>query len=62
MSNPKLNKMTEIIIDLKIYKIGDIVKYNNQEFRIHRIFKSGKMDCRRVSDSVCVFLLPEHIK
>ena len=58
--NPE--EITEIIIDLKVYKIGDIVNYNNQQFKIHRIFKSGKMDCRRVSDSACVFLLPKHIK
>lgn len=44
-----------------MYKIGDIVKYNNQEFRIHRIFSSGKMDIRRLSDDICLFIMPEHL-
>ena len=44
-----------------MYNVGNIVKYNGQKFIIHRIFNSGKMDIRRISDNACVFIMPEHL-
>jgi hypothetical protein len=44
-----------------MYKINDVVKYNNQEFHVHKIFNSGKMDIRRIGDNACVLIMPEHL-
>ena len=41
--------------------VNDIVKYNKQDFRVHRIFNSGNLDIRRLSDNVCVFLMPDQL-
>ena len=43
------------------FKVGDLVIYNNRTFRIHRLFKSGKIDIRRISDGVCLFANRHHI-
>ena len=61
MNEAEFNKMNNLFPEKYVkIKEGDIIRYNLQDFKVHRVFNSGKIDARRLSDGACVFLLPEH--